>query len=50
MMIKTHNFEGEFFCYYVFMDFIQHCIICRPSEFVVSEDCYDFGIDCHQKL
>jgi hypothetical protein len=35
--IKSEShFQGDFF--WIFMHFIQHCYICRLSDFTVSED------------
>jgi hypothetical protein len=42
-ILKVHNhenafFKGGFFGFFLFMYDIQHCFICRPSDFTVSED------------
>jgi len=42
------NFKhGDFFGFFICMNFIQHCFIFRPSDSAVSENArIDFGTDC----
>jgi hypothetical protein len=35
---NSEKLTGGFFGFYFVMYFIQHCFICRPSDFTVSED------------
>jgi len=42
--VNVHSFLGWFFGFLKY--FIQHCLICRPSDSTVSEGCWDRTLEC----